>query len=175
MRSTIKTIRGLPGPAMSSRALNQLLLQGPRTKVFMTVIKPIALPAAPPPPTQPELSKEAKQDLMMGSMLHKDVNKSLGLGFDDTTVTGGATYQYAIRELDAAGNEGPTDVATTQITVGADPQPATPTGLEAAQIDPDTIDLRWSRLTQEQEEPFGVASYNLIRVDPRNAAGLKIN
>ena len=171
----IRQLRSLPGPALSKRAIQAELTERPQVKLFLTKIKPPVPPPPPPPPTPTELSQDAKQDLVMGSMLSKDVNKTIGCGFDDTTATAGTAYQYALREIDAAGVEAAMDVATTQITVGADPQPAPPAGLEAAQMDQDSVDLRWTRLTVVQEEPFGIASYNVTRVDPRNPAGLKAN
>src|SRR5687768_1075580 len=175
MAAGIRQLRGTPGPGLSLRAINQAVSERPQVKPFLIKIGSIKVPPPPPPPTQSELSQDAKEDLVMGSMLHTGVNKTIGCGFDDLTVTAGASYQYALRELDAAGAESAQDTATTQITVGADPQPAPPAGFEAAQMDQDSIDVRWTRLTVQQEEPFGMMSYNLTRVDPRNPGGVKVN
>jgi fibronectin type 3 domain-containing protein len=171
----IRQIRGLPGPGLSQREIAGLISERPRVKVFTNIIRPQTTPPPAPPPAPAELSHEAKQDLVMGSLLQKDVNKTLGLGFDDTNVTPGTTYQYALRELDRAGAQSAQDIASVSITVGADPQPAPPTGFEAAQVDADSVDLRWTRLSLEQEQPFGLASYNLVRVTPQTPAGVKIN
>src|SRR5438105_5394093 len=76
-----------------------------------------------------EQVKQARADLLVHALAYPEVAKTIGLAFDDKNVIAGAQYRYALRVAFA-----PTvDLATVDITVGADPQPAAPSGLAALQ------------------------------------------
>src|SRR5438105_2615753 len=168
MRAHVETLRRAgPGPQAGLRGFDQLPeYVAYRARIAKAAPKPVG------PPSQLDLVKEARTDLLVGAMLHSELNKTLGLGYDDQNVSKGAKLQYALRTLDAKNVEGPVDAATTEIVVGSDPQPKPPTGLAVAQLHDgtDTVSLRWERLSEKEEtEVFGIASYNIFR------NGVKLN
>lgn len=79
----------------------------------------------------------------------------------DTQVALGMKASYELDAVDATGKESP--LATLKdFAVGADPQPPAPAGL-AAKIEEGDVSLRWSRLTDAQEDALEGVSYRLQR------------
>ncbi|MHB9133685.1 MAG: hypothetical protein ACYDBB_21690 [Armatimonadota bacterium] len=105
---------------------------------------------------------EARRQLVLGSLLNPAINTALGLGYVDTQVTAGAAYTYQLRVVQANGTTSPKPVASSSITVGADPQPAQPTGLNALQYGPYNTCLRWT--LDEAKNQARIIAYDLYRV-----------
>ncbi len=172
--STIRA-RSLPGPGLASRDLSREIQNDPAVQQYRQRIRSTP-PGTRALPTDSERVRSARADLLAAAMTRREVSAALGLGFDDTEVTAGARYGYALHTVEAAGQESPRPVAVVQnVTVGADPQPAAPTGFKAMQGSEDSVNLRWDRLTLEQEQRAGIASYNIYRLDPGAAAPRKLN
>jgi chitodextrinase len=81
--------------------------------------------------------------------------------FNDTGLTGSASYSYRVRATDAAGNLGPysnTATASTPPTVDTTP-PTAPTNLTASPASSSQINLTWTASTDN----VGVTGYKLER------------
>ncbi|MDQ3812316.1 MAG: hypothetical protein M3347_00025, partial [Armatimonadota bacterium] len=195
MGTHIRALRTAPGPALPPQKLQMRLMERPEISQYVTalrgpVISAMTATAANKPAKAPttviktstlspvEQVQELRSNLLLGALVNPEIGKDLGLAFDDKTAVAGATYQYALRAVGADKKESPQDVATVQITVGADCAagcPPAPALLEAEQFDADTVDLRWERPTPEQAKNLGLPSYRLIRVDKEHPAGLPVN
>ncbi|MHB9024587.1 MAG: fibronectin type III domain-containing protein [Armatimonadota bacterium] len=113
-------------------------------------------------PLSPDLQVlQARQQLMIGSLLNAQVNAALGLGYVDADVKVGETYEYQLRRLKDTGVEEPNPITKCTITVGADPLPAQPAGLSALQQDVKRVSLRWT--LDETKSSARVIGYHIFR------------
>ncbi len=185
----IHELRHAPGPGLRPAAFRMKVrqtpairdylekLEGPPVKVAAGAKLPIAPRLALRLPTaqQPQAADidQARSTLLIGAMTNPALAQAMGLAYTDAAVTQGAAYQYVLAFVDAAGKE--TDVATADLTVGQDPQPAPPDGLKAAQTDADTVALYWNRASADLHARHLVLSYNVTRIDPQHPQGLRLN
>lgn len=126
-------------------------------------------------PTAAEATLASRRTLLLGAALHHDIGNALGLSFDDATATPGQTYTYTLRPI-TNGTEGAA-IATVSLTVPTDAsglKPPAPVGLRAIQTGPQTVALRWQRLTPQTENDMGVAKYDVFR-KTRNNQQQKLN
>ncbi len=113
-------------------------------------------------PTAIDVTMQARRTLIMSAALHPEVASVLGLSFDDSNVTPGQTYTYRLTNAQNA-----TPLATATITVpqsSAQLKPAAPAGLQAQQLNADSVALRWQRLSSADEASLGVAQYDIYRL-----------
>jgi hypothetical protein len=164
----------LPKPASSEAAFDRLatpastISSTPATTAGPAVAPQLAahtLPAVPATqPTLAETTVASRRALILGAALHPAVGDALGLSFDDSTVTPGQSYTYTLRPI-SSGVEGGV-IATVTLTVPTDAsalKPPPPTELRAVQTGPDTVALRWKRLSPDAEAAMGVAKYDVYR------------
>ncbi len=167
----VESLRGRPGPQPSTQEIRESVAGLPEVAAYRERIAKTMPPGSARPQTALEAAMEARTHLMVGSLIHSSgLHKALGLSYTDTQVAAGEKIQYALRTIDAKGMESVLDVATAEITVGKDPQPRPPTGLKAHQLDGQTIGLRWDRLSDKEEETFGISSYSVTRTDQKSPA-----
>ena len=124
--------------------------------------KVVAQPAKRVAPTVTDVAMQARRTLILGAALHSEVASTLGLSFDDPNVAAGNTYTYRL-----TGAKDGTQLATTTITVPSDAsslKPAVPSGLQAQQLNADSVALRWTRLSAGDEAALGVAQYDIYRL-----------
>ena len=80
--------------------------------------------------------------------------------FSNTGLTGGTTYRYRVRAVDAAGNLSPYSAIVSGQTLAADTTPPTaPTGLVATATSPTQVNLSWTASTDN----VGVTGYRVER------------
>ena len=80
--------------------------------------------------------------------------------FDDTSLTPGADYTYAVTASDAAGNR--SDAITASVTVpagGGDNPPSTPTDVSATATGETAISVEWTQSTDDT----GISGYEVFR------------
>jgi len=113
-----------------------------------------------PMPTIEQQVLEMRSQLTLGALVNQDLNKSMGLGYIDTQVKAGGTYQYELRlvQPDAVSTR---TMASCEITVGADPKPAIPQGLQVMQRNAYKTCLRWT--LDETKTNARAISYDLFR------------
>ena len=85
------------------------------------------------------------------------ISQSTGLTFTDSGLTDGTTYSYSISAVDAAGNVGPTTLAT--LTTPDLTPPTAPATFTATAAPPNQVNLAWSAATDN----VGVTGYQLSR------------
>jgi chitodextrinase len=81
--------------------------------------------------------------------------------FDDTSLTAGQTYTYAVTATDAAGNrsEAITGSVTVPTSGGSDAPPSTPTNVTATATGETEITLEWTQSTDDT----GISGYEIFR------------
>ncbi|HEV2702753.1 MAG TPA: hypothetical protein VGV09_14060 [Steroidobacteraceae bacterium] len=137
-----------------------------------------AMAAIRPAPTPADIAMQARRTLIFSAALHPQVAATLGLAYDDASVTPGQTYTY---RLTSAADS--VQLATVTITVPGTTsglKPAAPTGLQAQQLAAGSIGLRWQRLSAADEAALGVAQYDIHRLSQPDtlavgAQGAKLN
>lgn len=122
------------------------------------VVKTTAQKSAPAVKSPVQMTVEARRALLMGALVNKTVCEALGLGYVDTGVVEGQTYEYQLRRTAGTGDA---PVASCTITVGADPLPAKPDELSACQLDLNNVALRWK--LDASKTSARVISYNIYR------------
>ncbi len=101
----------------------------------------------------------ARATLLLNSLLDSLVAQALGLSYVDSEVMTGKEYHYELRIINDDGSESP--VASTAITVGADPLPSAPKGFMATQLGVKQVGLRWE--PDDREDSAQVIAYELYR------------
>lgn len=87
---------------------------------------------------------------------------SSGTTFQNTGLTAGTTYTYAVSAMDAAGNDSAVSVpatATTQAAPADTSAPTVPVGLSATAVSSSQINLSW----QTSTDNVGVTGYSIYR------------
>ncbi|MCX6345425.1 MAG: fibronectin type III domain-containing protein [Armatimonadetes bacterium] len=132
---TVKSLRTTPG----ARTATQKLAPVVKSPVQVTV--------------------EARRALLMGALVNKPVCDALGLGYVDSAVTEGQTYDYQLRRVTGSSDAATSGVCT--ITVGADPLPGKPADLSACQLNVKSVVLRWK--LDDSKTSARVISYSIYR------------
>ena len=134
------------------------------------------LPVERAAPTEQDQVRSARATLLTAAMSSREVAFALGLGFDDKEVVAGQTYHYALHIVNPDGTDSPEPAGSiANFVVGRDPQPASPTGVAARQSAESAVELRWDRLTRQEELPLIMATYNIYRVTAATPNGVRIN
>lgn len=117
--------------------------------------------------------RDARAALVVGTLTLPNVADAMGLSFTDTGVANGQPIQYVLDFVPATG--APMDIATTALTVGADPQPPTPEGLDGTQVGVNKVWLYWKPPTPDVVDKLVLPSYRVFRVDGTNPSGVEIS
>ncbi len=117
--------------------------------------------------------RNARATLILGALTDANVADGLGLAFTDTTATNGQQAQYVLSFVPASG--APVDVATADLTVGSDPQPQAPTGLDGTQIGVNHVALYWNPAPDAMSQALILPSYRVMRFDAAEPSGVLLS
>jgi hypothetical protein len=156
------------GPKVLPQNSLEQVLNIPEVKKYRDMLKignPVGAKqpgtAAKPMTEEERRTAAARSNLHLAAMIHPEIRSDLGFAFDDKTAQTGLPYTYELRVVEK-GQECPVPVGSLQFIVGKDPAIPEIKPLTAAQIDEDTVDLRWTRPASEAEL---LPTYQITRVN----------
>ena len=172
MRASVKGVTGAAGGPPTTAQIHTAITKTSAVSTFMS-----SLPRGSAQPqkrvfTANEKIAIARSHLAMSAMTLPGAADTLGMGYDDTKVTGNASYTYTLKAINN-GSEG--QVATFSITVGKDALPPAPIVEEPVQTGVGAMSLHFEVPQGVDESNFGIFYYKVTRTDSAHLSGLVLS